>query len=101
MVCESVARVPDTMQQMGTAVGMVRDWAYLPAQTQKSTSTYLMLPAESRLFIESIEKELVPNTDHLQRYSTVRLLLQDNPNSSWCAAHYDKVLMTLRLEWCW
>ena len=57
-----------------------------------------MLPAESRLFIESIEKGLVPNTDHLQRYSIVRLLLQDNPNNSWCAAHYDKALLTLRLE---
>ena len=88
----------DAMQRMGTAVAMVRDWAYLPAQTQKSTSTYLMLPAESRLFIESIEKGLVPNTDHLQRYSIGRLLLHDNPNNSWCAAHYDKELLTLRLE---
>ena len=28
----------------------------------------------------------------------VRLLLQDSPDNSWCSAHYDQVLMTLRLE---
>jgi len=85
----------DAMRQMGTAVTMVRDSVYLPLQTRKSTSTYLILPAKSR----SIEKKLVPNTDHLQRYSSVWLLLQENSNNSqWCAAHCDKVLMTLRLE---
>jgi len=51
MVVEVDVSHTDTMQQMGIAVTMVKDWAYLPLQTQESTSIYVMLLAESRLFI--------------------------------------------------
>ena len=97
-VDEPVQRLSEQLHQLGLAVAIVKNWAHRADQPPRSNSTYLMLPEEAKAFITMLDSGQQPDMDHLQQFSHVKALVYDISNSSWCAAHYDKTQLTLRLE---
>ena len=100
VVCaeEKMQLLATQMNQLGTAAAIVKNWAYRVDQPARVNSTYLMLPAETNTFLTALVSGQQPDMVHLNKFAHVRALIFDTSNNAWCAAHYDKEQMILRLE---